>query len=52
MVDHLDEKHEWISALRDEDLVARLRVRDLCTRPERLDEVAAEIGMGRSILEG
>jgi hypothetical protein len=52
MVDHLDAKHEWIEALRDEDLVARLRVRELSTRPERLDEVAAEIGMGRSILEG
>jgi hypothetical protein len=31
--------------------VARLRVRDLPTRPDRLDEVIGEIAMGRSILE-
>lgn len=52
MVSHLASKHEWVEALRDEDHVARLRVRDLSQRPERLDEVISEIGMGRSLLEG
>jgi hypothetical protein len=52
MVSHLASKHEWVDALRDEDRVARLRVHDLPSRPERLEEVLADIGMGRSILEG
>ncbi len=52
MVEHLASKHEWIQALSDQDHVARLRVRDLAQRPERLDEVIREIGMGRAILEG
>ena len=52
MVAHLAAKHEWIEALRDEDHVARLRVRDLASRPERLEEVIGEVAMGRSILEG
>jgi hypothetical protein len=52
MVEHLAAKHSWIEALRDEDQVARARVRELGTRPERLEEVIGEIVMGRSILEG
>jgi hypothetical protein len=52
MVDHLSAKHAWIEALGDEDHVARMRVRGLATDPERLDEVVAEVAMGRSILEG
>jgi hypothetical protein len=41
-----------VDALRDEDRVARIRVHDLPSRPERLEELLADIGMGRSILEG
>ncbi len=52
MLAHLAAKHEWIEALRDEDHVARMRVRDLASRPERLEEVIGEVAMGRSILEG
>jgi hypothetical protein len=52
MVDHLVAKHDWIERLPDGDHVARLRVRDLGARPERLDELIREIAMGRSILEG
>jgi hypothetical protein len=52
MIGHLSAKHDWIEALRDEDHVARMRVRDLATRPERLEEVIGEVAMGRSILEG
>jgi hypothetical protein len=52
MVEHLAAKHTWIEALRDEDQVARARVRDLGARPERLEELIGEIVMGRSILEG
>jgi hypothetical protein len=52
MAEHLATKHEWIEALADDDHVARIRVRDLATRPERLDEVIREIAMGRSALEG
>lgn len=52
MADHLASKHEWIQSLRDDDHVARIRVRDLHTYPERLDEVIGEIAMGRSIVEG
>lgn len=52
MVDHLAEKFEWVEALPDADHVARFRVAQVEARPDRLDEVIAEIGMGRSILEG
>lgn len=52
MAEHLAGKHAWIDALPDADHVARIRLRDLATRPERLEEVLAEIAMGRSILEG
>jgi hypothetical protein len=52
MTEHLAEKHAWIEPLPDADHVARFRVRDFTSRPERLEEVLAEIAMGRSILEG
>ncbi len=52
MAEHLSAKHDWIEALPDEDRIACLRVRGLAARPELLDEVIREIGMGRSILEG
>ena len=51
MMSHLASEHEWIEVLSDEDHVARVRARELPTRPERLDEVIAEIAMGRSIFE-
>lgn len=52
MAEHLASKHAWIDALPDADHVARFTVRDLARHPERIDEVLAEIAMGRSILEG
>ena len=52
MAEHLAAKHEWIEALPDADHVARICVRRLATHPERIDELLAEIAMGRSILEG
>ena len=52
MADHLVAKLEFVDALPSDDHVARVRVRDLATHGERLDEVVAEIAMGRSILEG
>jgi hypothetical protein len=52
MASHLVAKHEWIEALPDDDYVARVRVIGLWRHPDRLDEVVAEIAMGRSIVEG
>jgi hypothetical protein len=52
MVAHLDEKFGWIEALPDADHVARFHARDLERKPGRIDDIIAEIGMGRSILEG
>jgi hypothetical protein len=52
MVEHLAEKFGWIDALPDEDHVARLRARGAQTNPDRAEELIAEIGMGRTILEG
>jgi hypothetical protein len=52
MVEHLAEKHEFVEALPDADHVARIRVRGLVERPERLEEVLASIAMGRSVFEG
>jgi len=52
MVAHLDEKFVWAEALPDADHVARLRVQPGPDGVDRLDELVAEIGMGRSILEG
>ncbi|MBK7947484.1 MAG: hypothetical protein IPK00_01755 [Deltaproteobacteria bacterium] len=48
---HLVEKLEWVEGRPDADHVARFRVCDLARRPERLEEVIAEIAMGRSQLE-
>jgi hypothetical protein len=52
MVEHLASKHEWVAPLRDDDHVARLRIRDAVAHPERFDDLISEIAMGRSILEG
>lgn len=52
MVEHLGAKFDWVDALPDPDHVARFRIRDAAAHPERIDEVVAEIAMGRSILEG
>ncbi len=51
MVEHLVSKLEWAEALPDEDHVARFRVRNLSGMPQRLDDVIAEVAMGRSIFE-
>lgn len=52
MAEHLAGKHDWAEALSDADHVARIGVRRLALHPERIDELLAEIAMGRSILEG
>ena len=52
MVQHLAEKFEWADALPDDDHVARLRARGIEQRPERLEELVAELGMSRALLEG
>ncbi|MBW2395320.1 MAG: hypothetical protein JRG95_13715 [Deltaproteobacteria bacterium] len=52
MLEHLAEKFAWVTAQPDADHVARFQVKDLSKKPERLDELVAEIGMGRSVLEG
>lgn len=52
MVAHLDAKHGYVTALDGADHVARFRIEGLREHPERLDEVLAEIALGRSILEG
>ena len=52
MAAHLASKHEWIRALPDGDHVARMLVRGLTGDPARLEEVIAEVAMGRSIVEG
>jgi hypothetical protein len=52
MAAHLASKHDWIRSLPDEDHVARMLVRGLPDAPGRLEEVIAEIAMGRSIVEG
>ncbi len=49
MAVHLASKHEWIDALPTGDHVARFRVRGL---ESHLEDVVAEIAMGRSVLEG
>ncbi len=51
LAEHISNKLEWVDRLHDSDHVARIRVRDLSRVPERLDEIVAEIAMGRSILE-
>lgn len=52
MLEHLSQKFAWVVPASDEDHVARFRVRNLAEKPDRLDELVAEIGMGRSVLEG
>jgi hypothetical protein len=52
MIEHLAEKFAWLEALPEDDHVARFRVRSVDAHPERLDEVVAEIGMSRALLEG
>jgi hypothetical protein len=52
MAEHLASKLEWVELLPGDDHVARIRVRDLAAHPARIDEVVAELAMGRSILEG
>ncbi|NNL85105.1 MAG: hypothetical protein HKP27_05605 [Myxococcales bacterium] len=52
MVDHLVSKFSWAEPLPDDDHVARLRIRDLVSHPERFEELVSDIAMGRSILEG
>jgi len=52
MVEHLAEKFAWVDALPEDDHVARLRVRGIDAHPDRLDELVAEIGMSRALLEG
>jgi hypothetical protein len=52
LVNHVASQHTWITALSDADHLARMRVHGLAAHPERLDEVIAEIAMGRAIFEG
>jgi hypothetical protein len=52
MIEHLAEKFAWVEALPEDDHMARLRVRSIEAHPERLDELIAEIGMSRALLEG
>ncbi len=52
MVEHLGEKFAWVTALPDPDHVARFRIEGAALHSERIDEVVAEIAMGRSLLEG
>jgi hypothetical protein len=52
MVEHLASKFSWVVALPDPDHVARFRIVDAPAHPDRIDEIVAEIAMGRSILEG
>ncbi len=51
LVDHLASKLEWVEALAGDDHVARFRLRELASNPDRLDEVIGEIAMGRSLFE-
>ncbi len=52
MAQHLGQKLAWVDALAADDHVARVFVHGLDAHPERLDALIAEIGMGRTILEG
>jgi hypothetical protein len=52
MVEHLAGKFSWVEALPDDDHTARLRLRNVDALPERLEEVVAEIGRSRALLEG
>ncbi len=52
MAEHLGQKFSWVEALPEDDHVARFRVTGLASDPLRLEALIAEIGMGRSILDG
>ncbi len=52
MAEHLAAKYSWVEVLPGADHVTRFRVTDLLERPERIEEVVAEVAMGRSVLEG
>jgi hypothetical protein len=52
MVEHLRAKFSYVESLPGADHIARVRVIGLAEQPERLEEVLAEIAMGRSVLEG
>jgi hypothetical protein len=52
MAEHLAAKFSWVESLPNADHVTRFRVVDLLERPERIEEVVAEVAMGRSVLEG
>ena len=51
LVDHICNKLEGVEQLPDTDHVARVRIRDWSSHPDRLDDIVAEIAMGRSLLE-
>jgi hypothetical protein len=51
LADHISNKLEWVEQLSDSDHVVRVRIRDWASHPGRLDDIVAEIAMGRSILE-
>ncbi len=51
IAEHLSNKLDWVDERPDADHVSRFRVRDLARHPERLEEIVAEIAMGRSLLE-
>ncbi|MFP6605197.1 MAG: hypothetical protein VCC19_01355 [Myxococcota bacterium] len=51
LVEHICNKLEWVEQLPDTDHVTRVRVRDWGSHPGRLDDIVAEIAMGRSLLE-
>jgi hypothetical protein len=51
LVDHLAAKVGWVTALPNDDYVARFLIADLEQYPERLDDVIGIIAMGRSIIE-
>jgi hypothetical protein len=51
LVEHLADKFGWVTALPDDDYVARVTIEDLDQHPERLDDVIGMIAMGRSIIE-
>jgi hypothetical protein len=52
MVEHLAQKFAWVEAQPDDDHVARFHVKGAASDAARVETLIAEIGMGRSILEG
>ena len=51
MSEHLADKLAWVEGRSDADHISRFCIRDVERRPERLEELIAEIAMGRSVLE-